>query len=219
MKVIVMGCGRVGEQTARMLADDGHQVTVIDPDASALARLGTQFKGRTVKGVGFDREVLIEAGIEHADAFAATSPMDNINIVAARIAHNVFHVPKVIARLFEPRRAEIYRRLGLSTISSTTWGAERIRELLTHAELDTVMTFGRGEVVIVTVELPTHMAGRMVKHLTSPGETNVVAITRQGQAIMPTLGTEFRSGDVIHIAAHTSAMDRLEALLGLGGGI
>jgi trk system potassium uptake protein TrkA len=219
MKVIIMGCGRVGEQTARILADDGHQVTVIDPDINALARLGTGFKGRTVQGVGFDRTVLIEAGIEHADAFAAASAMDNINIVAARIAHNIFHVPRVVARLFEPRRAEIYRRLGLITISSTTWGAERIRELLTHAELDTVMSFGRGEVVIVTIEAPSHLAGRMVKHISMPGETNVVAITRHGQAIMPTLGTEFRSGDVLHIAVHVSAMDRMEALLGLGGGI
>jgi trk system potassium uptake protein TrkA len=219
MKVIIMGCGRVGEQTARMLVQDGHQVTVIDPDATALARLGPQFKGRTVQGVGFDRNVLIEAGIEHADAFAATSSMDNINIVAARIAHNIFRVPRVVARLFEPRRAEIYRRLGLITISSTTWGAERIRELLTHADLDTVMTFGRGEVVLITIDIPSHLAGRMVKHITMPGETNVVAITRQGQAIMPTLGTEFRAGDVIHIAVHVSAMDRVEALLGLGGGI
>ena len=219
MKVIIMGCGRVGEHTARMLADDGHKVTVIDPDATALARLGPQFKGQTVQGVGFDRAVLIKAGIEHADAFAAASSMDNINIVAARIAHNIFHVPRVVARLFEPRRAEIYRRLGLITISSTTWGAERIRELLTHADLDTVMTFGRGEVVIITIDIPTHLAGRMVKHITMPGETNVVAITRQGQAIMPTLGTEFRSGDLIHIAVHASAMDRVEALLGLGGGI
>jgi trk system potassium uptake protein TrkA len=219
MKVIIMGCGRVGEQTARMLAADGHQVTVIDPDPTALARLESQFKGRTVQGVGFDRNVLIEAGIEHADAFAAASSMDNINIVAARIAHNIFHVPRVVARLFEPRRAEIYRRLGLITISSTTWGAERIRELLTHADLDTVMTFGRGEVAIITIEIPSHLAGRMVKHITMPGETNVVAITRQGQAIMPTLGTEFRSGDVIHIAVQASAMDRVEALLGLGGGI
>ena len=219
MKVIVMGCGRVGSQTARMLADDGHEVTVIDYDATALARLGDQFKGHTVQGVGFDQAVLLKAGIQHADAFAATSSMDNINIIAARIAHNIFHVPKVVARLFEPRRAEIYRRLGLITISSTTWGAERIRELLTHADLDTVMSFGRGEVVMINIEVPPHLSSRMVKHITMPGETNVVAITRQGQAMMPTLGTELRIGDVIHIAVHVSAMDRLEALLGLGGGI
>jgi trk system potassium uptake protein TrkA len=219
MKVIIMGCGRVGEQTARMLSADGHQVTVIDYDTAALDRLGPEFNGRTVQGVGFDRAVLIQAGIEHADAFAATSSMDNINIVSARIAHNVFHVPRVVARLFDPQRAEIYRRLGLITISSTTWGAERIRELLTHAELDTVMTFGRGEVVIITVELPPQLAGRMIKHISLPGEINVVAITRYGQAIMPTLGTEFQPGDVIHIAVHASAMDRVEALLGLGGGI
>jgi trk system potassium uptake protein TrkA len=117
---------RVGEQAARFLSEEGHNVTVIDQDGYALERLGANFKGSKIKGVGFDRQILINAGIEHADAFAATSSSDNANIVAARIARNIFHVPHVIARLYDPRRAEIYRRLGLVTISSTTWGAERI---------------------------------------------------------------------------------------------
>lgn len=116
MRVIIMGCGRVGEQVSHLLAGEGHEVTVIDQDESALARLGPGFKGRRVKGIGFDRNVLIDASIERADAFAATSSSDNANIVAARIARNVFHVPKVVARLYDPRRAEIYRRLGLVTI-------------------------------------------------------------------------------------------------------
>ena len=132
------------------MVNEGHEVTVIDFDQMALARLGPNFKGRTIKGIGFDRNVLIEAGIKGADAFAATSASDNANIVAARIARNVFHVPRVVARLYDPRRAEIYRRLGMLTISSTTWGAERIREMLTHSELDPVMTFGSGEVSLVT---------------------------------------------------------------------
>ncbi|HNB50433.1 MAG TPA: TrkA family potassium uptake protein, partial [Anaerolineales bacterium] len=153
MKVIIMGCGRVGEQLAYILSDEGHAVTVVDYDPHALARLTDRFKGERVKGVGFDREVLIKAGIEEADAFAATSSSDNANIVAARIAREIFLVPRVIARLYDPRRAEIYQRLGLRTISSTTWGAERIRELLTHAELDPIFTFGNGEVAILSIEV------------------------------------------------------------------
>ena len=116
MKVIVMGCGRVGEQLSLLLLEEGHQVTVIDCDSQALDRLGADFKGSKVKGVGFDRHILVKAGIEDADAFAATSSSDNANIVAARIAHNYFQVPRVVARLYDPRRAEIYRRLGLVTI-------------------------------------------------------------------------------------------------------
>ena len=136
MNVIVMGCGRVGEQVCYLLLNEGHQVTVIDVNPQALARLGEGFKGRKVTGVGFDQDILIEAGIESADAFAATSSSDNANIVAARIARNYFRVPRVVARLYDPRRAEIYQRLGLLTISSTTWGAERIREILTRPYLD-----------------------------------------------------------------------------------
>src|SRR4030066_240617 len=170
MNVIIMGCGRVGEQLSYLLLNEGHQVTVIDLDPLALARLGPDFKGRKVNGVGFDQDILISAGIESADAFAATSSSDNANIIAARIARNHFRVPRVVARLYDPRRAEIYQRLGLLTISSTTWGAERIRELLTHSDLDPILTFGSGEVCLLTFETPYHLVGKMVKHMTVAGE-------------------------------------------------
>jgi trk system potassium uptake protein TrkA len=218
MNVIVMGCGRVGEQVSRFMVDDGHQVVVIDRDPAALARLGPAFKGRTVLGVGFDHKVMIEAGIESADAFAATSPSDNANIVAARIARNIFRVPRVVARLYDPRRAEIYRRLGLMTISSTTWGAERIRELLLHAELDPALTFGHGEVCMVNLETAPQLVGKSVRSLSVPGEIDVSAITRQGQAFIPLSGTEFRKGDIIHLVVLASAMDRFKALLDQGEG-
>lgn len=218
MKVIIMGCGRVGEQVSRLLAEEGHAVTVIDYAAAALERLGPGFKGRTVKGVGFDRNVLVRAGIEQADAFAATSSSDNANIVAARIAHNVFHVPKVVARLFDPRRAEIYRRLGLVTISSTIWGAERIHELLTHTDLDPVLTFGSGEVSLLSVEAPPHWVGRTVQQLTVPGEIIVAALTRANQAFIPASGTAVQSGDIIHLAVLAEALERVGAWLGVAGG-
>lgn len=218
MKVIIMGCGKVGTQVSRRMAAEGNEVTVIDPDPAALARLGTDFKGRRLTGIGFDRAVLLEAGIEQAEAFAATSTSDTVNIVAARIARMIYRVPRVVCRLYDPRRAEIYKRLGLVTISVTTWGAQRIYELLSHAELDTLLSFGQGQVALVEAEIPPALAGRAVSHLTVPGEVSVVAITRQGEAFLPLLGSEFRQGDLVELAVHASAMERLEQLLGLKGG-
>jgi len=200
------------------MSEEGHDVAVIDYDANALDRLGPNFKGRKIKGVGFDRNVLLEAGIAQADAFAATSSSDNANIVAARIARNVFKVPRVVARLYDPGRAEIYRRLGLVTISSTDWGAERIRELIIHSELDAVETFGNSEVGVVTVEVPSQLVGRFVKNLTINGEISVAAITRRGEAFIPLMGTEFKPYDLLHLVVLTSSMEQLKSLLGYGEG-
>ncbi len=218
MRVIIMGCGRVGEQLARLMSDEGHDVAVIDYSDEALARLGPDFKGRRVRGVGFDRDVLLRAGIESADGFAATSSSDNVNAVAARIARTLFHVPRVVARLFDPERAEVYKRLGLATISSTTWGAERIRELLTHADLDAVRSFGAGEVQLLEIEVPSALVGRSVRDLSVPSEVSVIAITRDGRALLPMMGTAFRVGDIVHLAVLSDAMARVETLLGLGEG-
>jgi trk system potassium uptake protein TrkA len=215
MKLITMGCGRVGEAVSRLMAAEGHEVAVIDYDPAALARLGPEFRGRLVEGIGFHRPVLLEAGIEQADAFVATSSSDNANIVAARLARTVFHVPKVVARQYDPRRAEIYQRLGLVTISSTSWGAERIHELLTHGDLDPVLTFGSGEVCLLSVEVPAHLDGRTVSQLIVPGEIGLVALTRDGKAFIPALGTPMRLGDTIHLGVAASAMGRLEGWLGL----
>jgi trk system potassium uptake protein TrkA len=218
MKVIVMGCGRVGEQVSLLMQEEGHHVTVIDSDAAALARLPAAFKGHKIKGVGFDRKVLLEAGIETADAFAATSSSDNVNIVAARIARNIFRVPRVVARLFDPRRAEIYQRLGLLTISSTSLGAERIRQLIAHAELEPVLSFGHGEVNLIRLDAPSHWIGRAVKHISVPSEISVVCINRHGEALIPLSGTEIKPGDTLHLAVLSSSMDRLQELLGYGEG-
>jgi trk system potassium uptake protein TrkA len=201
-----------------LLTDEGHQVVVIDYDPSALARLEPNFRGKLVQGVGFDRSVLMKAGIESTDAFAATSSSDNANIVAARIAHNIFHVPRVVARLYDPQRAEIYRRLGMLTISSTTWGAERLRELLTSAELDPILSLGSGEVSMINFEVSPQLAGRMVKNLSVPSEITVVAITRQGAAFIPTLGSQFKEGDLVHVAILASALERFKSLIGYSEG-
>jgi trk system potassium uptake protein len=213
MNVIIMGFGRVGAQVTQLLESENHHVTVIDPDPDNLSRLEANFKGDVVLGVGFDRDILIQAGIEKADAFIATSPSDNANIISARIARNIFHVPRVVARLNDPRRAEIYRRLGLVTISMVSWGAQRINDLLIHSNLEPTMYFGRGEVTLVSIEIPSHLVGRQVTHVTIPGEVSVVTINRQGEALMTTLGTEFQSEDQVYFAVQTSAMDHFESIL------
>jgi trk system potassium uptake protein len=213
MKVIIMGFGRVGAQLTQLLENEDHHVTIIDPDAQNLSRLESNFKGDVILGVGFDREILVQAGIEKTDAFVATSPSDNANIISARIARNIFHVPRVVARLNDPRRAEIYRRLGLVTISMVSWGAQRINDLLIHTNFEPTVYFGRGEVSLVAIEIPPHLVGRQVTHVTIPGETTVVAINRSGEALMASLGTEFHKDDVVYFAVKTSSMDRLESLL------
>jgi trk system potassium uptake protein TrkA len=217
MKVIVMGCGRIGSQVSELLSMNGHEVTIIDHDDNSEGRLNPNFKGKIIKGLGFDRQVLTLAGISEAEAFIAASQSDNANIVAARIARNIFHVPRVVARLYDPRRAEIYQRLGLTTISSTNWGAERIFQVLTHSDIDVWNTFGSGEVALVHIELPPQLSGRNVIHLNVPGEIMVLTITRNDHAFVPTTGTEFKEGDLVHLVVISSAMNRLEELLGMEG--
>lgn len=215
MNIIIMGCGRVGSQVSQLLVRQGHAVTVIDHDANALAKLGREFKGRVVQGLGFDRNVLIEAGVETAEGFVAASSSDNANIVAARIARNIFRVPRVVARLYDPVRAEVYHRLGLTTISSTLWGAERIVEVVTHSDLDVLQVFGDGGTTMVRVEVPSRLNGYRVAQMNIPGEVLVTAITRDDQTFIPVSGTEFQEGDIMYLAVIPSAMIRLEELLGL----
>ncbi|HQV64504.1 MAG TPA: TrkA family potassium uptake protein [Anaerolineales bacterium] len=215
MKVIIMGCGRVGSQVSLLLARQGHEVIVIDHDANALSKLGTDFKGRVVRGIGFDRNILIEAGVETAEGFVSASSSDNANIVAARIARNIFHVPRVVARLYDPVRAEVYQRLGLTTISSTAWGAERIVEVITHNDLDVLNVFSDGGTTMIRVESPARLNGHRVAQLNIPGEVSVTAITRSDRTFIPVSGTEFQDGDILYLAVIPSAMNRLEEMLGI----
>ena len=214
MRIIIIGCGRVGSGLAQALGLRSHMVTVVDKDAAAFQRLGPTFKGKTVLGIGFDRDVLIKAGIERADGLAAVTASDEANVVSARIASQVFHVPKVVARLYDPRKAEIYDRLGLQTISTTTWGINRIAELLCYSQFEPVVSLG-SEVDLVTVDAPPLLVGRTVNELVVPAEIHVVAITRGGKTFLPTLGTLFQEGDLIQLAMLSASADRAKELLGL----
>jgi trk system potassium uptake protein TrkA len=215
MRIIVIGCGRMGAGLAQDLSLQGHSVTVVDSDSTAFERLGPVFKGQTIVGVGFDREVLLRAGIQRADGLAAVTVSDEANVVAARMASQVFRVPRVVARLYDPRKAEIYRRLGLQTISPVTWGVHHIAELLCYSPLETVLSLGSGDVELIEAEAPPLLVGRTMNDLMILGEIHVVAVTRGGKTFLPTLGTVFQEGDQLHLAVLATSVNRLKGLLGL----
>lgn len=216
MRTVVVGCGRVGAELAMSLARGGHVVVVVDVRSEAFERLGSLFTGERITGVGFDREVLLRAGIQRADALAAVTSDDNANIITARIARDIFRVPKVVARMYDPRRAEIYQRLGLVTVSSTAWSVRRVSQLLEHHDLDVVLMIEGGQVEVIEVEAPPAWEGHAVNSVSAPGELLVVAISRQGKTIIPTLGTLFQGGDRVVVATLPSSQRRLESLL-IGG--
>lgn len=215
MKIIVIGCGRLGSGLAQALSLQGHSITAVDIDPAAFGRLGPEFKGRTLAGAGFDRNTLLNAGIERADGLAAVTASDEVNLVAARMASRFFKVPRVVARVFDPRKAEIYRQLGLQTITPLAWGINRIAELLTFVPLQPTLSLGRGEVDLVEAEVPALLVGRAVKEVTVSGEVHVVAISRGSQTFLPTLGTVFQAGDWLHLAVMAASADRLKSLLAL----
>jgi len=215
MRILVIGCGQMGAGLAQMLSLRGHAVTVIDKDNAAFERLGVAFNGGRVVGVGFDRAVLEEAGIARVDGVAAVTNSDEANIVIARLAREFFRVPRVVARVVEPRKAEIYRRLGLQTISTTLWGVNRIANLLTYTDLAPVFDLG-SDVELVETEAGPALAGRTVYNLTIPGELHVVSISRGGKTFLPTSGTAFQTGDRVHCAVLAGSADRLKSLIQVG---
>lgn len=213
MRVIILGCSRIGAGLAQRLAVAGHAVTVVEPSAAALARLPASFGGRRLQGAVLDRHVLQEADVERHDALAAVTPSDDTNVVAARLARLVFHVPRVVARLYSPRAAEVYQRLGVPTVCTTSWGISRIAELLSYSQLEPVVSLGGG-VDVLDVRLPPLLVGRPVSALARPGEIQVAAISRGGRTFLPTLETPFEADDLLHLVVLAGAADHLVAMLG-----
>src|SRR5512137_376142 len=214
MKVIIVGCGRVGAYTAAALAREGHDVMVIDKDPLAFRLLPNGFSGRTLVGYAFERSVLEEAGIAEADALVAATAGDNTNAVTARVAKEVYRVPDVISRIYDPQRAEIYRRYGVQTFAPTAWSSGKIIELLTSADIERELTFGNGEVQMLAAWVPEHLIGKPVNDLRVPGEIRVALIVRMGRGLLPVSGTTFEKDDQVHVLVHESAVNKFQKMMG-----
>ncbi|MBU6351038.1 MAG: potassium channel family protein [Caldilinea sp.] len=223
MRYLVVGCGRAGSRLAQLLSTQGHRVTVVDKDAEALARVATvaaspdSLSLRTVQGFGLDRGVLVEAGIERADGLAAVTGVDELNVVVARLARRIYQVPRVVARVYEPGKAEVYRRLGITTISPQVWGVDRMAEALVQAQLSPVLSIGSGEVNLVVFEVPPLLDGRAVQAINVPYEIQVTALCRDGHVLLPGPETVVRAGDRLYVALRAHAASRLEEWAGGAG--
>lgn len=210
-----MGCGRVGSNLALSLEAQGHDVAVIDQDPASFRRLGSEFEGRRVTGLGFDRDTLVKAGIEHAYAFAAVSSGDNSNILAARVARETYSVENVVARIYDPGRAEIYQRLGIPTVGTVVWTANRVmRRLLPHGATPQ-HTDPSGNVVIAEVATNPAWIGNLVSHLASHAGCEVAYLMRMGQGMIPARDTVIQENDIVNVLTtvdHLPAVERtLEA--------
>lgn len=214
MHVVIMGCGRVGSTLAHALESRGHSVSVIDQDPEAFRRLGADFAGQTVTGNGFDRDVLISAGIERADAFAAVSSGDNSNIVSARLARETFGVTRVAARIYDQRRAQVYERLGIPTVATVRWTADRIVHHLVpegHMEI-----FRDPTSTVSIVEVPVHRdwIGRPLRGLEEATGARVAYLTRFGIATLPTASTAIQDGDQVFLLVTDDMVGRVTMVAG-----
>lgn len=208
-----MGCGRVGSLLALELEANGHSVAVIDQSKEAFRRLGPDFKGRTVTGVGFDRDTLLEAGIEGADAFAAVSNGDNSNILAARVARESYGVTNVVARIYDPGRAEIYQRLGIPTVATVIWATDQIMRRLTPEGSRSEWRDATGMVQLCEVHPHSDWYGRQILMIDSMTPARVAFITRLGEGLIPDEHTVLQQGDLIHVMVSDTDLARTEEIL------
>jgi trk system potassium uptake protein TrkA len=194
-----MGCGRVGATLAHTLEDAGHSVAIIDQDDRAFRRLRGGFSGRKVTGVGFDRETLKQAGVAEAYAFAAVSSGDNSNILATRVARETFHVPHVVARIYDPGRAEIYQRLGIPTVAAVRWSADQVlRRILPEQHLAGDFREPSGRLVLAEIALDPAWIGHSVTEIEKAADIRVAYLTRFGEGILPNDGMSYQDGDTVH---------------------
>jgi trk system potassium uptake protein TrkA len=211
--IVIMGCGRVGSTLARSLEKRGHTVAVIDLDVASFRRLGPDFAGKTIKGVGFDREVLLEAGIEQADGFAAVSSGDNSNILSARVVRETFSVENVVARIYDPGRAEVYERLGIPTVATVRWTADQVLRRLLPAGSEPHWRDPSGSVRLMEVHVDRAWVGRSVGQIEDATGARVPFLFRMGSGTVPRRSTIFQDGDLVYAAVLDKELARVEAVL------
>ncbi len=216
MKAIIIGCGRLGSAIALELYRKGNEVTVIDKDPDSFALLGSEFNGNTIVGIGFDKEVMEEAGIQFQDAVICTTDSDEVNVLAGKIAKDIFMVPLVVARLYDPRKAKIFESLGIKTISTTGYGVDRAIELLSYDKMDSVSLLGaKGDTEFVRIHATANVEGAMAKELSKEGEYALIAIVRGKTSFLPSPEEIIRTDDILYFAVDIAKKPKLKVLLGI----
>ncbi|MGW4898019.1 potassium channel family protein [Kitasatospora sp. NPDC004240] len=216
MHIVIMGCGRVGSALARALEKQGHSVAVVDQDPTAFRRLGAGFNGRRVTGVGFDQDTLREAGIEEAGAFAAVSSGDNSNIIAARVARENFGVENVAARIYDPRRAEVYQRLGIPTVATVRWTADQMLRRLLPSGAEPLWQDPSGTVQLAEVAYDPDWVGHRLSALEEVSGARVAFVTRLGEGVLPTPQMVVQEGDLVHVMLRRADLTAVEAAFAQG---
>jgi len=223
--IIIVGCGRVGSGLGVELTQQGHSVAIIDRNPKAFRRLPTDWAGSTIVGSGFDRDDLETARAHDATALAAVTSGDNSNILTARIARETYAIPNVVARIYDPRRAQIYLRLGISTVATVSWTIDQVRHRLLPNDLESDWSDPTGSISLIERHLPERWAGKRLTDLTIPGEVTLVAVTRAGVVRLDFTDLVGQDGDVLHLIATSGAVARFqERLIGTaaashGGGV
>lgn len=216
MKVIVVGCGRVGSELAYRLFEKGHKVSVIDTELGAFENLDSRFRGRTIEGEALNQDVLNRAGIDQADGIAVVTSSDTLNAVVAQIARSVYQVPNVVVRNYDPNWRKLHEVFGLQVVSTSSWGAGRIEELLYHQELRTVFSAGNGEVEVYEFSVPQTWHGHKLGELINSEECTPVAITRSGKAVLPDCDSIVETGDAVLVSATFNGIRKLREMLHAG---
>lgn len=211
---VIMGCGRVGVTLAHTLDDAGHTVAIIDQDDRAFRRLRRGFSGQKVTGVGFDRETLERADIENAYAFAAVSSGDNSNILATRVARETYHVPHVVARIYDPGRAEIYQRLGIPTVAAVRWSADQVlRRILPEQGINGDFREASGRLILGEVSVHDQWYGHTLADLEEASGIRVAYVTRFGEGMIPGPAARLQQGDVLHAMMAVDATGEIDRIL------
>ena len=212
--IVIMGCGRVGALLARSLERRDHSVAVIDIMQEAFRRLGPEFQGKTVKGVGFDRAVLIKAGIERADGFAAVSSGDNSNIRAARVVRETFDVHNVVARIYDQGRAEMYERLGIPSVATVRWAADQVLRRLLPSGSEPQWRDPSGNARLIEVYVHSSWVGRTIASLEAAGRCKIPFLMRFGTGMVPTAATVLQDGDMVYAAVTSDQVPDVEDVFG-----
>lgn len=217
MYIIIVGCGRVGSELAQLLSAEGHNVVIVDRSPASFERLGNTFNGLTFVGNGFSLELLRQAGIEKADAFCAVTNGDNTNLISAQVARKIFNVPKVIARIYDPRRANIYSALGLDILSGTILFASMIRDKILESRFSSYLIESK-DVGVFEVEVKDDLAGKTIADINIPGEFMVVAVRRLAGVTIPEPKTAVMKKDVLMAVVKVAVLEKIKKKLNLAGG-